>query len=80
MIQWFPLKLAAVYMAFYFLILTDYFFVSYIFYIENFNMIKIKLNLLKTIQFAECSIVFRDAIFHFLVYIRELFKATLFIG
>jgi hypothetical protein len=36
----------ACYMAFYFLILTGYFFVSYIFYIENFNMIKIKLNLL----------------------------------
>jgi len=37
----------ASYMAFYFLILTGYFFVSYIFNIENFNMIKIKLNLLK---------------------------------
>jgi hypothetical protein len=32
----------ASYMAFYFLILNGYFFVSYIFYIENFNMIKIK--------------------------------------
>ena len=38
--QWFPLKLAVGYMAFYFLNLTGYFFVSYIFYI------KIKLNLL----------------------------------
>ena len=45
-VQWFPLKPVASYMAFYFLILTGYFFVSYIFYIENFNMIKIKLNLL----------------------------------
>ena len=33
--QWFPLKPTA-----------GYFFVSYIFYIENFKMIKIKLNLL----------------------------------
>ena len=45
-LQWFPLKPVASYMTFYFLILTGYFFVSYIFYIENFNMIKIKLNLL----------------------------------
>jgi hypothetical protein len=45
-LQWFPLKLVASYIAFYFLILTGYFFVSYIFYIQNFNMIKIKLNLL----------------------------------
>jgi hypothetical protein len=44
--QWFPLKPVAGYMAFYFLILNGYFFVIYIFYIENFNMIKIKLNLL----------------------------------
>ena len=44
--QWFPLKPVASYMDFYFLILTSYFFVSCIFYIENFNMIKIKLNLL----------------------------------
>jgi hypothetical protein len=42
-IQWFPLKQVASYMTFYFLILTGYFFVSYIFYIENLNMIEIKL-------------------------------------
>ena len=62
-LQRFPLKPAAGYMDFYFLILIGYLFVSYIFYIKNFNMIKIKLNLLKTIQFAEYSIVFHDVIF-----------------
>ena len=77
--QWFPLKPVASYMAFYFLILIGYFFVSYIFYIENFNMIKIKLNLWNVLSFFAMSFSGIET-FHFLVYIWELFKATLFIG